>query len=148
VRYPEGAYATDIPPVEGVAGENERIFSRIEKGISALEKEIEKDSDMSSRLKNLHTYVAFVRASTAAHFLRGEALLAEKAGNPREVIEKMLKVARIEEHMQRLCQESFLNNDGVLDNRLFISRRKWRFLEDKKMLERITAFLQEEKKHN
>ena len=137
VQYAEGTYATKIPPVEGVVGKNERVFNRIEGILSSLEKEVGEEGEVSSRLKRLHTYLAFVRSSTAAYFLRGEALVAEKAGKARESVEKMLEVARLEERMQRLCQESFLNDDGVLDYRLFIYRRKWRFLEDKKMLERF-----------
>ncbi|RKY66808.1 MAG: hypothetical protein DRQ02_08270 [Candidatus Latescibacterota bacterium] len=66
-------------------------------------------------------------------------MVAERVGKARESVGKMLEVARLEERMQRLCQASFLNDAGVLDYRLFIYRRKWRFLEDKKMLERVSA---------
>ena len=141
VQYPEDICAPEISHPKSIIDKNEKIFSRIEDGISFIEKEMGKNTTMSSRLKNLHTYVAFVRASTAAHFLRSETLIAEKAGKPREVIEKMLELARIEEHMQRLCHESFLNDDGVLDNRLFIYRRRSRFMLDKETVERAIACL-------
>jgi len=108
VEYPEEKkYIPDILPVESVVNKNERIFSGIEKIFFSLEKEVNKDSKMLPRLKRLQAYIIFVRTSLAVHFLRGEALLAEKSGKAQEVVKKLLKVAQLEEYMQRLSEKLF-----------------------------------------
>jgi len=135
------AIPTDLT---GYAAYPRRQVETIKAGANALGKLLEHFNDTSPhdpRFARLLRYTKFVHNILSAIMLRVSARAAS-ARSGRTALKKMLAVARLEEQLLELCQESNFAGDGVLDTRFFVSRRWQRFDKDCDLIRKATKNLQ------
>ncbi len=99
--------------------------------IRRLLRKYENISFDDERFRLLYTYFAFREKISRANDLRQSA---QKIANrsKRSALKKMLEVAKIEEHLLAMVQESHWRADGLFSWKFFVCRRWERFEKDEK----------------